>query len=151
MTLSYRKFIHRILIDSILTGKYHHALQCLTSPVDWGKARQQWQWNWSFSIEENEKLTIKLTSSGQISEFCSKIAYLGNKNSKTKSNRKKPLLKLLDINTIEQYSGVNKVCFLGGCNVYVHPLCIFCKQSNLFDSLSKSLYNQGKSILVCKH
>ena len=54
--------------------------------------------------------------------------------------------------------GVNKFCVYvnnltrsiinAKYTIFMHTLCIFYKQFNLFDSLSKSLYNQGSQFLL---
>ena len=80
----------------------------------------------------------------------------------TESNINKSLLKRLHINTKEQHCSVNSIYFL--CEQYhtkyqtyqvynlcAHALSMFYKQSNLKESLSKLLFEQCKTILVCKH
>ena len=76
-----------------------------------------------------------------------------------KSNIKKPLVKILHINTNEQHCSVNAVCFLceySNTNYYKYQLynlyilifiqsllCIFYKQSNLFNSTSRLLFKSA--------
>ena len=50
------------------------------------------------------------------------------------------------MNIKEQHYGVNKVY-----NHHARTPYKFFKQSNLFDSLSQSLYNLRRKILICQH
>ena len=60
----------------MVMGQYHHVLQCLTFPGDWGKVRQAKMGELNSRTVKSEKPSSKITKIEQVLEFCNKIVYL---------------------------------------------------------------------------